>query len=74
MARLQNNPLKTFDNGKESTMKEIINTGITKEEKKEINNEVNKLKEQAKAQGVEFNEEVKKLQLEAEAFKKKWML
>lgn len=71
MARLQNNPLKTFDNGKESTMKEIINTGITKEEKKEINNEVNKLKEQAKAQGVEFNEEVKKLQLEAEAFKKK---
>jgi hypothetical protein len=71
MARLQNNPLKTFDNGKESTMKEIINTGITKEEKKEINNEVNKLKEQAKAQGVGFNEEVKKLQLEAEAFKRK---
>jgi phenylalanyl-tRNA synthetase alpha subunit len=71
MARLQNNPLKTFDNGKESTMKEIINTGITKEEKKEINSEVNKLKEQAKAQGVEFNEEVKKLQLEAEAFKRK---
>lgn len=71
MARLQNSPLKTFDNGENSTMKEIIGAGITKEEKKEIKNEVKKLKEQAEAQGVDFNEKVKELQLEAEAFKRK---
>lgn len=71
MARLQNNPLNAFDNSAESTMKEIINNGVTKEEKKEIKDEVKKLKEQAKAQGVDFDEKVKELQLEAEAFKRK---
>lgn len=71
MARLKNSPLKTFDNSEESTMKEIINTGITKEEKKEIKSEVKKLKEQAEAQGVDIDEKVQELQLEAEAFKRK---
>ena len=71
MARLKNRPLKTFDNSEESTMKEIINTGITKEEKKEIKSEVKKLKEQAEAQGVDIDEKVQELQLEAEAFKRK---
>lgn len=71
MARLKNSPLKAFDNSEESTMKEIINTGITKEEKKEIKSEVKKLKEQAEAQGVDIDEKVQELQLEAEAFKRK---
>lgn len=71
MARLKNSPLKAFDNSEESTMKEIINTGITKEEKKEIKSEVKKLKEQAEAQGADIDEKVQELQLEAEAFKRK---
>ena len=71
MGRLKNSPLKAFDNSEESTMKEIINTGITKEEKKEIKSEVKKLKEQAEAQGVDIDEKVQELQLEAEAFKRK---
>lgn len=71
MARLKNSPLKAFDNSEESTMKEIINTGITKENKKEIKSEVKKLKEQAEAQGADIDEKVQELQLEAEAFKRK---
>lgn len=71
MGRLKNSPLKAFDNSEESTMKEIINTGITKEEKKEIKSEVKKLKEQAEAQGANIDEKVQELQLEAEAFKRK---
>ena len=71
MARLKNSPLKTFDNSEENTISAIIDAGITKEEKKEIKSEVKKLKEQAEAQGVDIDEKVQELQLEAEAFKRK---
>lgn len=71
MARLKNSPLKTFDNSEKSTLNAIIDAGITKEEKKEIKSEVKKLKEQAEAQGVDIDEKVQELQLEAEAFKRK---
>ena len=71
MARLKNSPLKTFDNSEKSTLNAIIDAGITKEEKKEIKSEVKKQKEQAEAQGVDIDEKVQELQLEAEAFKRK---